>query len=721
MTISAAPTTSLHDAALEYARRGWPVFPLVAGQKRPATANGFKDGTTSVFEVDQWWSEYPDANIGVACGGLFVVVDVDQHGVDGERGLAALENVHGALPETLTSRTGGGGRHCFFKHPGGYVKSRPLARGVDIKSDGGYVVLPPSRLDDGGDYVWLIEIDDALLSEAWVAALQAPTARERITTRSHTATRSNSSELYAHNFLDVATPYGEAALRNEIERMKEAPRGERNSTLNRTAFNLGQLVSGGQLPEQRVRDVLCAAAEAAFRGDDKPGEIEGTLNSGLTAGMNIPRGPSNNADEPWFVATAFGEKFVPAILGEIIRDEGRVLLGDDGRLYKYERGVYLPNGDNYVTARAAEELGHKYHRSYVAEVLAWMRATYATIGTSQPSLTTLNVANGLLNWESGQLDPHTPTFLSTAQIPVAWNPDATCPVVSQFLEDILPDDAVPFVLEIIGYALYAGNPFTKAIQLLGPGGNGKSKLLHLIRSLVGPKNVASVPLQAFAENRFAPASLFEKLANICGDLDARAIKRTDMFKMMTGGDVLHAEHKYMNPFTFTSYALPIFSANEPPISSDQSDAWFDRWLVIPLERRFRGTGDDDPFIGDKITAPDELEGLLVLAVEGLRNLIARGGFDVPGSARAAGEGYRERLDTVRGFVVEECLQDVAATVERGTLYRTYKKWCEDSGRYSLSAGQFCSHLRAMGFLEARDRGRIWRGLKLRDQPNPPGF
>src|SRR5207244_5349 len=216
-----------------------------------------------------------------------------------------------------------------------------------------------------------------------------------------------------------------------------------------------------------------------------------------------------------------------------------------------------------------------------------MRADFAVIGTSQPSLDVLNVANGLLHWPSGKLDPHTPAFLSTAQIPVAWNPDATCPVVSQFLADILPDDAVQFVIEIIGYALYADNPFAKAVQLLGPGGNGKSKLLHLIRTLVGPKNVAAVPLQAFAENRFAAASLFEKLANICGDLDARAIKRTDHFKMMTGGDPMHAEHKYMHPFTFTSYALPIFSANEAPISSDQSDAWFDRWLVIPLERRFR--------------------------------------------------------------------------------------------------------------------------------------
>src|SRR5438105_5811021 len=330
---------------------------------------------------------------------------------------------------------------------------------------------------------------------------------------------------------------------------------------------------------------------------------------------------------------------------------------------------------------------------------------------------TLNVGNGLLNWEPARLDKHTPTFLSTAQIPAAWDPDATCPVVSQFLTDILPGDAVEFMLEVIGYALYAGNPFAKAVQLLGPGGNGKSKLLHLVRTLCGPKNVSSVQLQAFSDDRFAVAGVFEKLANICGDLDARTIKRTDAFKKMTGGDLIHAQHKFMHPFEFTCYALPVFSANEPPISSDQTDAWFDRWLVVPLERRFRGTGDDDPFIGTKISTKSELEGLLVLAVNGLRNLIERGGFDLPVSVSDAMAGYRERLDTVRGFVAEECEEDVAASAERGALYRAYKRWCDDGGKYAIGVAQFNSHLRGMGFPEGRDRtGRYWRGLKLLNQP-----
>ena len=138
------------------------------------------------------------------------------------------------------------------------------------------------------------------------------------------------------------------------------------------------------------------------------------------------------------------------------------------------------------------------------------------------------------------------------------------------------------VLEVIGYATYPANPYRVAVLLLGPGRNGKSILLRLLTALLGPENVAAMPLQVLAENRFAPAELLGKLANVCGDLDAREVRRSDQFKIITGGDEVFVERKFGHPFKFTPFALPVFSANEAPISSDQSEAWFDRWLIIPI-------------------------------------------------------------------------------------------------------------------------------------------
>jgi hypothetical protein len=106
-------------------------------------------------ELRRWWSRWPEANVGVVTGWVsaLVVLDVDpRHG--GDRRLAQLERTRGPLPGTVTSRTGGGGRHLFFAHPTHLVASRPLAPGLDLKAQGGLVVIPPSRHASGRRYQW---------------------------------------------------------------------------------------------------------------------------------------------------------------------------------------------------------------------------------------------------------------------------------------------------------------------------------------------------------------------------------------------------------------------------------------------------------------------------------------------------------------------------------------------------------------------------------------
>ena len=148
--------------ALDYTHRGWAIFPCRAGEKRPATRNGFKAATIGREAIEKWWTRQPDYNVGLATGepsGL-VAVDVDpRHG--GDRTLAALVDEHGDLPETPTVETGGDGLHYLFAHPGGIVRSRSnaLGRGVDVKADGAYIVAPPSRHPSGKLYRWIVSPD----------------------------------------------------------------------------------------------------------------------------------------------------------------------------------------------------------------------------------------------------------------------------------------------------------------------------------------------------------------------------------------------------------------------------------------------------------------------------------------------------------------------------------------------------------------------------------
>jgi hypothetical protein len=165
----------LGPAAAYFASKfGWAVFPLhwiAAGKcsckrtdcgnqgKHPLVGHGFLDATRDAAQIEQWWSKWPAANIGIATGrasGL-VVLDVDPRN-GGDDSLEGLRLQHGPLPPTVQSRTGGGGDHYLFAYPalavGERIQSGKFAPGLDLKADGGYIVAPPSVHASGRAYAW---------------------------------------------------------------------------------------------------------------------------------------------------------------------------------------------------------------------------------------------------------------------------------------------------------------------------------------------------------------------------------------------------------------------------------------------------------------------------------------------------------------------------------------------------------------------------------------
>lgn len=144
------------DAALAYAARGIPVFPLKAAGKLPLTVRGFKDATTNTNTIRAWWKSQPLANIGIPTGERsgWAVIDIDaRHG--GNESFAALIEKNGQIPDTAESQTGGGGRHLIFKFVEGFRNSAGrLGKGIDTRGEGGYIVAPPSIHESGALYAW---------------------------------------------------------------------------------------------------------------------------------------------------------------------------------------------------------------------------------------------------------------------------------------------------------------------------------------------------------------------------------------------------------------------------------------------------------------------------------------------------------------------------------------------------------------------------------------
>jgi len=238
------------------------------------------------------------------------------------------------------------------------------------------------------------------------------------------------------------------------------------------------------------------------------------------------------------------------------------------------------------------------------------------------------------------------------------------------------------MLEFFGYALVPDTRFEKALMLTGSGANGKSRTIMLLAALVGQANVSNVALQALEDHRFALAQLEGKLVNASADLPSMALQSTDTFKKLVTGDGIQAEHKFQSPFTLFNKARLVFSANRVPRSWDTSNAFFRRWLIIPFPNTFEGDRNDTDLLS-KLTTPQELSGLLNLALEGLRRLMERRRFDPPASAKNALAEYRLSSDPILAFLNECCTTEpeegqrfARLLVGKTALYNAYVRFCE---------------------------------------------
>jgi hypothetical protein len=142
---------ALAESARWYAEHGIAVFPLQPRSKIPMRGSrGCKDATTDIEQISSWWTQMPNANIGMVTGFQFDVIDVD--GPDGFESLSHIKPIEDVLASVITPR----GRHIYVKARGDRKNGTKLMDGIDIRAKGGYVVAPPSINAEGKIYTWLI-------------------------------------------------------------------------------------------------------------------------------------------------------------------------------------------------------------------------------------------------------------------------------------------------------------------------------------------------------------------------------------------------------------------------------------------------------------------------------------------------------------------------------------------------------------------------------------
>jgi len=392
--------------------------------------------------------------------------------------------------------------------------------------------------------------------------------------------------------------------------------------------------------------------------------------------------------------TAVKTEGLVKVVSRLILEENHFAQDAGGKLYRYARGVYKIRGDDYIKQQVkrfctALEADRQWSPRQADNVVEYIRVDSPVLW-DKPPLDVINIKNGLLRLSDRRLLPHSPDLLTPVQLPVKYDPKATCPAIEQFVGEVFPPDAHTLAWELAAWLMRPDTSIQKAVLLTGAGGNGKSVFLRLLVSFVGKSNTCNLSLHKLESDRFAAARLLGKLANICADLPSEHLAGTSIFKAITGGDAISGEYKFRDSFDFVPFARLVFSANNPPRSQDSSQGFFDRWLVIPFDGSFRGTDAEIPgeVLDERLQAASEQSGLLNKALEVLARIEGKCGFSEPGSVQEAWREFHATTDPLAVWLDRYTIDDSESIVVRKSLRVDFNAYLEGHGRPALSAKAF---------------------------------
>ena len=396
--------------------------------------------------------------------------------------------------------------------------------------------------------------------------------------------------------------------------------------------------------------------------------------------------------------------------------------GYDLFIYDSDLGRYVP-GDGRVRKLLADRMELEWSPARVNGVIKWFNDSAPRLWDAPP-IDRVNVLNGILNLESGDLEPHSEDFLSPLQIDASWDPEAECPAIDRFVQKVFPYDAHEVFYQLAGLFLTPNSGCQKAVLFLGSAAGGKSVAAALLKTFLGSRNVSNVPLHDLKEGSYALAELHDKLINISADVPERDFDDTAVFKQIVDGHLatVRAPRKYREPLEFRPFTRLLATAARVPQSSDNSIGYLRRWLVVPFDTSFNES-DLDPTLLDKLTTPDELSGLLNRAVSAYRQVLEKGALTESENMVAARQGFERDSDSTRLFL-EERVEESSPydEIDRTDLYAAHKDWCALNRVNPVSARRLYKSVWDIFRIKTdRSHGRrLFKGIRLVDETPESG-
>jgi putative DNA primase/helicase len=716
--------SSLHEAAITYAKRGFRVVPIPLGKNHP-TINGWQKLRLRVGHLKQWFADAGGIGIILKLSGI---CDAD---IDCREARMAADIF---LPETkmIHGRRGNPRSHRYYvckglAHNKSFADPRradddETAMLIELRANGATIIPPSNHTKSGERLHWHCfgkpaDIDSELLRQS-VAKVAAAALLARYWPRE--GSRHHAALALAGMLLRAG--WTEGATKKFLRAVTEAADGEETgSRLHNVASTALKIRDG--------HNVTGAPRLAEIVGDD----IVGKIRQWLELGISDVAADGNAAPHKSDLGNA---QRLAALHGENLRychELGKWLIWNSqmwspdksGQIVRFAKGtvrnIYseaaqLPEGNATLAKHALQSEAAK-RIEWLVELAKSEPAIPASIEMLDANPWLLNCLNGAIDLRSGKLLPHDRHNLCTKQVPVEFTPEAECPMWKVFLNRIMAENKqlISFLQRAVGYSLTGMTTEQVLFILYGTGANGKSTFVESVRSLLGDYGQQS-EFETFLvrKNGGGPRNDIARLKGARfvsaaeGEQDCRLSE--SVIKQVTGGDKIAARFLYQEHFEFTPEFKLFLASNHKPRIVGTNEAIWRRIRLIPftvtIPRRER-----DPQLLDKLRR--ELPGILAWAVRGCLTWQKKG-LGEPNEVAEATSEYRQEEDFLATFLADKCITDPKGVAHAGMLFEVYEQCCKDNGEQPETQKVFGSELHSRGCTSGKKKGkRAWFGVRLR--------
>jgi P4 family phage/plasmid primase-like protien len=712
--------TSSREVA-EYLRsQGYNIIPIMKDTKEPPMGFNLKD----YFEKPCDFPITDEYNIAMLHGkvGNTYAIDIDikdsKKGgkVTTEEALKVLFNeTEKALSKTIVVKTPKQGCHIIFKPKNGIFPPKNAKYsnekqniGIDIKTEGGYTLLPPSTHPEKqfGKYVFLSNTLQTH-SFAWENVQKTLVNRGFHTSGERT---NNNFSNYNNNDVDelLKGNYTKGERRSKMRslycKLRVIGYDERYATneIHRVNDTCIEPLSISEL------NINVPSAESYFITTVEPGLIpdEALVSKKKNKGSGYYDMASQLTDDYNFISHISKE------------------------IYYYSNGIYHKCGDKLIRQESRERWeGQAIKTNHIVEIENIIRdKTMILQENNNKDIFDLDykkliLQNGIWDFDSMGLLQHTPEVHATIKHPITYDNTKECPKFDAFLESCFNGnkDEIGAVLEMMALCFIKKTLIQKGYVNYGIGSNGKSTFLSILRNMLGIENTTSIPMQQFQKSQFIGYELRSKSANLSGDGGTEPIMKTGFIKSLLGGDAIRCEEKYKNPFDYVPFTTLIFTFNELPTVNDSSDGFARK--IQPIHWGVRFYGDKINRQIDKLPYDkEERGGIFNKLIPIIKRIMDTKELQYENTVQETKEIWLSRSDSFFKFKNDNVVVGKEHQIEVNTVKSCYKKICEENGMTILSDNALFNKISDMlggrkpvGTRMNNEYVRVWKGFTLKSE------